>query len=74
MQKRTTFQWSKEREHSFLSILQMMSDRTYLALYNPNRKTHLVSDASLVGIAASLYQEDNLGRWLPVEHISRVLS
>ena len=34
----------------------------------------LVTDASPQGISASLYQEDEQGRWLPVDHISRALS
>ena len=52
----------------------MMNSRTYLAPYNPKRKTHLVTEASPFGIAASLYQEDDQGMWVPVDHTSRTLS
>ena len=52
----------------------MMNSRTYLAPYDPKRKTHLVTDTSPCGIAASLYQEDDQGMWVPVDHTSRVLS
>ena len=47
---------------------------TYLVAYNPKRKTHLVTDASPCGIGASLYQENNQGMWVPVDHTSRALS
>ena len=52
----------------------MMNSRTYLAPHNPKRKTHQVTDASPCGIAASLYQEDDQGRWVPVDLMSRALS
>ena len=52
----------------------MMNSRTYLAPYDPKRKTHLVTDTSPCGIAASLYQEDDQGMWVPVDHTYRVLS
>lgn len=52
----------------------MMSSYTYLVPFNPKKKTHLVTDASLKGIAASLYQKDEQNRWIPVDHISRALS
>ena len=44
----------------------MMNSRTYLAPYDPKRKTHLVTDASPCGIAASLYQADEQGMWVPL--------
>ena len=55
-------------------LLSMMNDKTYLAPYNPNYKTHLVTDASPWGISASIYQEDKQNRWIPVDHITRALS
>ena len=51
-----------------------MNSRTYLAPYDPKRKTHLVTDASPSGIAASGYQEDDAGNWVPVDHTSRAMS
>ena len=33
-----------------------------------------MTDASPCGIAASLYQEDDQGMWVLVDHTSRVLS
>ena len=52
----------------------MMNLSTCLAPHHPTRRTHLVSDASPHGIAASLYQEDDQKRWVPVDHVSRALS
>ena len=74
LEKDAEFEWSGEREESYQQLLGMMSSRTFLAPYNPRRKTHLVTDASPCGIAASLYQEDEQGRWVPVDHASRAMS
>ena len=51
-----------------------MNLRTYLAPHDPKRKEHLVTDAFPCGIAASLYQEVDQGKWVPVDHTSRALS
>ena len=54
--------WDDESESSFQTLLRMMNSRTYLAPHDPKRKTHLVTDASPCGIAASLYQQDDQGK------------
>ena len=72
--KDATYRWDDDCEDSFQTLLKMMNSRTYLAPHDPKRKTHLVTDASLCGIAASLYQEDDQGKWVPVDHTSRALS
>ena len=64
----------EECETSFQTLLRMMNSTTYLAPNNPKRKTHLVTEASPCGIATSLYQEDDQGKWVPVDHTSRALS
>ena len=51
-----------------------MNSRTYLAPHDPKRKMHLVIDASPRGIAASMYQEDDQGKWVPVDQTPRALS
>ena len=68
------FEWNKEREQSYQKLMNMMNDRSILAPFQLTRKTHLVTDASPHGISASLYQEDEDGTWLPVDHASRALS
>ena len=52
----------------------MMSDRTTLRPFSKDKPTHFVSDASPEGISASLYQEEEDGKWVPVDHASRALS
>ena len=47
---------------------KMMNSQTYLAPHDPKRKTHLVTNALPCGIATSLYQEDDQGKWVPVDH------
>ena len=66
LEKDTTYRWDDAREDSFQMLLRMMNSRTSLAPYDPNRKTHLVTDASPCGIAASLYQADEQGMWVPL--------
>ena len=72
--KDAVFRWDEESEASFQTLIRMMNSRTYLAPHDPKRKTHQVSDTSPCGIAASLYQEDEQGSWVPVDHTSRALS
>ena len=72
--KDAVFRWDVESDASFQTLICMMNSRTYLVLHDPRRKTHLVTDASPCGIAASLYQEDETGRWVPVDHTSRAMS
>ena len=72
--KDAVFSWNAEREQSFNMLLRMISDRTVLTPYKMGRPTHLVTDASPQGISASLYQVDEQGRWLPIDHVSRALS
>ena len=72
--KGAQFAWNKQRERSFQLLLSMMNDKMYLAPYNPDYKTHQVTDASPWGISASIYQEDKQNRWIPVDHITRALS
>ena len=72
--KDAVFSWDKRREDSFKKLLNMLNDKSLLTPFKLGRKTHLVTDASPYGISASIYQEDEAGRWLPVDHLSRALS
>ena len=71
--KDAVFKWDEESDASFQTLIHMMNSRTYLAPHDHTRKTHLVSDASPSGIAASVYKEDDTGTWVPVDHTSRAL-
>jgi hypothetical protein len=68
------FEWDGRKEESYGKLMRMMSDRSILVPFDHSKKTHLVTDASPLGIAASLYQEDEAGNWRPVDHVSRALS
>ena len=72
--KDAVFRWDEESDARFQTLIRMMNSRTYLAPHDHTRKTHLVTDASPCGIAALLYQEDETGTWVPVDHTSRALS
>ena len=64
------FEWTREREDAYQRIIRMMSDSTTLRPF----RTDLVTDASPVGISASLYQVEEGGCWVPIDHTSRALS
>ena len=72
--KDAAYRWDDGYQDSFQTLLRMMNSWTYLVPHEPKRKTHLVTDTSPCGIAASLYQEDDQGKWVPVDHTSRALS
>ena len=74
LNKDAIFKWDNKSETNFQMLLRMMNSRTYLAPHNLKQKTHLVTDASPCGIAASLYQKDNQGKWVPVDNTSRAMS
>ena len=74
LSKNATFSWNDRRESSYQTLLRMMNDRSILTPFLVGKKTHLITDASPQGISASLYQEDDQGRWKPVDHVSRALS
>ena len=74
LMKEAAFSWDDWREESFLKLLKMMNDKSILTPFIIGRPTHLITDASPHGVSASLYQEDDSRRWLPIDHISRALS
>ena len=74
LMKDKPFSWTDEREGDYQMIRIMMSDKTTLRPFNPKKTAHFVSDASPLGISASLYQEEEDGSWVPVDHTSRALS
>ena len=53
---------------------RMMDSETHLALHEPKRKTHQVTDDSQYGIGATLNQKDDQGKWAPGDHMSRAWS
>lgn len=74
LRKNARFQWESEQESSYEKLMNIMTAETTLRPYDIDRKTHYVADASPLGIQASIYQEDEQGIWLPVDHLSRALT
>ena len=73
-EKNARYTWTEECEAAYREIIAMMTSDTTLRPFDPDRKTILVADASPTGIAAGVYQEDDNGRWMPIDHSSRGLT
>ena len=71
--KNARFSWTNECEEAYQNIVQAMSTDTALRYFDPKLKTIMVTDASEVGIAATIYQEEN-GILKPIDHASRALT
>ena len=72
--KNAHFKWTEECEESYQKILKAMLSETALRPFDPALHTILVTDASLSGIAASVFQELENGAWVPIDHASRSLT
>ena len=72
--KNSRFLWSKECEQSYQNIVAAMTSDTALRPFDPTLPTKLVTDAAPNGVAASVFQEDETGVWIPVDHASRSLT
>ena len=74
LKKDNNFSWSDEEENSYKKLVEIMKSPATLRPFSHNLKTHLVADASEVGIQASLYQCLPDGTWVPIDHCSRALT
>ena len=74
LKKNVRFQWGNKEEQSYQNLMNIMTSETTLRPYNTKRKTHFIADASPYGMQASIYQEDENGTWLPIDHLSRALT
>ena len=66
-------------EEAYTELMKTISDPATLQPFYKERNTNFVSDASELGIQASLYQEVQQGHrekptWVPVDHVSRALT
>ena len=57
-----------------MKIMNALTSEDALKPFDLKIKTKLITDASAVGISASLYQEQNNNTCYPVDHISRSLT
>ena len=72
--KNATFVWNEDCERAYRDIMSAMTSETALRPFEPGRKLVHIADAGPEGIAASLFQIDGDGTWVPVDHASRSLT
>ena len=53
------FEWSAEAEQTFIHVKSLLSDETYLSLFDPDLPTLVMADASPIGLGAVLLQKKN---------------
>ena len=68
------FYWGPDQQSAFENIKQMMTSTPILALYDPNKDTVLMTDASGQGIGNALFQKQENGDLKPVSFSSRALT
>ena len=68
------FVWGADQETAYSKLLTLMESPATLRPYRLGLPTHYVADSSEVGIQASIYQVEEGGTWVPVDHISRSLT
>ena len=74
MEKEAKFVWTDRRESSYQALIAILSDKTALRPFRPDLPTHFISDACKQGLSASVYQEEQDGTLVPVDHVDRALS
>ena len=72
--KNVRFAWTLACESAYQEIFRIMTAETALRPFDPAMKTIMVSDAGPVGIAASIFQEEEASTWTPVDYASRSLT
>ena len=72
LKKDKSFEWSAEKQAAFIRIKEIITSELVLHIFDPNKKTILITDASDIGIGAVLKQEHD-GQEVPVGYFSRKL-
>ena len=72
--KGVNFKWGLPEKRSFNAITEAICDNTLLSYFDTKKQTALFTDASPVGINATLAQLDDNGCYRPVNIASRALS
>ena len=71
LQKDCAFVWGQEQQKAFDKVKEKLTTRPVLALYDPNARTDVHTDASQEGIGAVLLQEQTDGSLRPVMYYSQ---
>ena len=74
LKKDTKFVWGTEQEESYKKLITLMESPATLRPYKIGSQTHFISDSSEIGIQSSVYQVEEDGTWVPVDHTSRALT
>lgn len=74
LQKNTKFIWTEECEEAFVDSKQLISQDTFIKLFDPCKPTLLMCDASPIGVSAVLMQREEDGIELPVYYSSMILN
>jgi hypothetical protein len=79
LKKDAVFRWNQEEENAYCKLITTISDPSTLQPFHKERETHIVADASEVGIQSSLYQVlspiyRQKPTWVPIDHASRALT
>ena len=72
--KGTNFKWGQAQQDAFKAITGAISEVTLLSYFDTKRETALFTDASPVGVNATLAQLDDNGYYRPVNVASRALN
>ena len=72
--KGVNFKWGQPEKRSFDAITKAICDNTLLSYFDTKKQTALFTDASPVGVNATLAQLDENGCYKPVNIASRALS
>ena len=72
--KGVNFRWGPCERKAFTTITTAISENTLLSYFDPKRETALFTDASPVGVNATLAQLDDNGLFKPVNIASRALT
>ncbi|KMQ98329.1 hypothetical protein RF55_1302 [Lasius niger] len=68
--KDTPWLWEDAQEQTFHTIKDKLTTRPVLAIFNPDRRTEVHTDASAIGVGAILLQEVD-GKMAVVSYYSR---
>ena len=72
--KEARFEWGPEQQAAFRHMKRALEETALLSFFCPNKRTVLFTDASPVGIHATLAQEEDDGAMRPISFASRALS
>lgn len=73
LRENVKFDWTEECQKTFEKIKDHLSSSPILAIFDPEKKTYIFTDASIQGIGTILKQVQNNGELLPVAYFSKKL-